>query len=218
MAPQDLLPLQSHVPLIYALATTIGIMMIVMLSVMAVSMIATSLITAIIYVIRDYICLPCFGQCGGLDLEDIELGIIGGGGNNDGGGSDGGYWFRVFQYQSMDFSFNNIIEVVEESEDEDEDEDDDKEGSLRLEALEKLLPGVVYGGEEMVVVGGDDGECGEGGDDGCEECCICLEDYKEGDFCRVFPRCNHLFHLKCIDIWLMEHLTCPICRNCLLDL
>ncbi|KAI9186578.1 hypothetical protein LWI28_018741 [Acer negundo] len=49
------------------------------------------------------------------------------------------------------------------------------------------------------------------------DCSICLDDYKEGDFCRVFPFCNHMFHLKCIDLWLKNRLTCPICRKRLSD-
>ncbi|KAI3470661.1 hypothetical protein Pfo_027324 [Paulownia fortunei] len=44
-------------------------------------------------------------------------------------------------------------------------------------------------------------------------CSICLADYKESDLLRLLPDCGHLFHLKCIDPWLILHPTCPICRN-----
>ncbi|KAK4435937.1 RING-H2 finger protein ATL70 [Sesamum alatum] len=44
-------------------------------------------------------------------------------------------------------------------------------------------------------------------------CSICLVDYKDNDVLRLLPECGHLFHLKCIDPWLMLHPTCPICRR-----
>ncbi|CAA6658439.1 unnamed protein product [Spirodela intermedia] len=43
-------------------------------------------------------------------------------------------------------------------------------------------------------------------------CSICLADYKDGDVLRLLPDCNHLFHLKCVDPWLRQHPTCPVCR------
>ncbi|XP_027364634.1 RING-H2 finger protein ATL70-like [Abrus precatorius] len=44
-------------------------------------------------------------------------------------------------------------------------------------------------------------------------CSICLGDYKESDMLRLLPDCGHLFHLDCVDPWLMLHSTCPICRK-----
>ncbi|XP_059441805.1 probable E3 ubiquitin-protein ligase ATL44 [Corylus avellana] len=44
-------------------------------------------------------------------------------------------------------------------------------------------------------------------------CAICLGDFKDGEWCRVFPRCNHEFHVPCIDAWLERNLNCPVCRN-----
>ncbi|KAL3838146.1 hypothetical protein ACJIZ3_022737 [Penstemon smallii] len=44
-------------------------------------------------------------------------------------------------------------------------------------------------------------------------CSICLADYKDTDLLRLLPDCGHIFHLKCIDPWLMLHSTCPICRK-----
>ncbi|KAK3020403.1 hypothetical protein RJ639_045708 [Escallonia herrerae] len=38
---------------------------------------------------------------------------------------------------------------------------------------------------------------------------ICLADYKATDTLRLLPDCGHLFHLKCIDPWLILHPTCP---------
>ncbi|KAL7107911.1 hypothetical protein ACP275_06G083200 [Erythranthe tilingii] len=44
-------------------------------------------------------------------------------------------------------------------------------------------------------------------------CSICLADYKEADLVRLIPSCGHLFHLECIDPWLILHPTCPVCRS-----
>lgn len=43
-------------------------------------------------------------------------------------------------------------------------------------------------------------------------CTICLGDYKEKEVLRVLPRCGHAFHVICIDVWLRQHPTCPVCR------
>ncbi|MCL7035640.1 hypothetical protein MKW94_005746 [Papaver nudicaule] len=43
-------------------------------------------------------------------------------------------------------------------------------------------------------------------------CSICLADYKSTDVTRILPDCGHFFHQKCVDPWLLQHPTCPICR------
>ncbi|KAM3199024.1 RING-H2 finger protein ATL70-like [Capsicum annuum] len=44
-------------------------------------------------------------------------------------------------------------------------------------------------------------------------CSICLADYKNNDMLRLLPDCEHLFHLKCVDPWLMLNPSCPVCRT-----
>ncbi|CAH9084644.1 unnamed protein product [Cuscuta epithymum] len=51
---------------------------------------------------------------------------------------------------------------------------------------------------------------GEDGD--CSNCCVCLSEFEEGERVRVLPKCNHAFHIHCIDTWLASHTNCPICR------
>lgn len=48
-----------------------------------------------------------------------------------------------------------------------------------------------------------------------EICCsICLMDYEDDDAVTHLPRCNHLFHVHCIEPWLLRgSLTCPLCRS-----
>ncbi|CAN8321002.1 unnamed protein product [Cochlearia groenlandica] len=50
-----------------------------------------------------------------------------------------------------------------------------------------------------------------------EECVICLSDFVCGEKLRLLPKCNHGFHVRCIDKWLQQHLTCPKCRHCLVE-
>ena len=44
-------------------------------------------------------------------------------------------------------------------------------------------------------------------------CAICLADFTDGDKIRVLPKCNHEFHVDCIDKWLLSHSSCPTCRH-----
>ncbi|EXC25403.1 RING-H2 finger protein ATL32 [Morus notabilis] len=44
------------------------------------------------------------------------------------------------------------------------------------------------------------------------QCTACLEEYRDDDVLRILPYCGHSFHVTCIDIWLQQHSTCPICR------
>ncbi|KAH0463653.1 hypothetical protein IEQ34_008235 [Dendrobium chrysotoxum] len=54
-------------------------------------------------------------------------------------------------------------------------------------------------------------------------CSICLVDYdekeKEGKDqpLRLLPDCGHLFHAVCLDPWLLQHGTCPLCRSSVMN-
>ncbi|XP_022724457.1 RING-H2 finger protein ATL3-like [Durio zibethinus] len=45
------------------------------------------------------------------------------------------------------------------------------------------------------------------------ECAVCLCELVEGEKARLLPKCNHGFHVDCIDMWFQSHSTCPLCRN-----
>jgi hypothetical protein len=50
------------------------------------------------------------------------------------------------------------------------------------------------------------------------DCSICYEKVKSTEYIREL-NCNHVFHKKCIDKWLLlsmknkENINCPICRT-----
>ncbi|MBN3285796.1 RNF6 ligase, partial [Polyodon spathula] len=47
-------------------------------------------------------------------------------------------------------------------------------------------------------------------------CSVCINEYAAGNKLRRLP-CTHEFHIHCIDRWLSENSTCPICRQPVLD-
>ncbi|KAF5737289.1 zinc finger family protein [Tripterygium wilfordii] len=67
----------------------------------------------------------------------------------------------------------------------------------------KQIPVAVYGGAGVSVT--------------ATECAICLGEFVDGEKVRVLPKCNHGFHVRCIDRWLVSHSSCPNCRHSLLE-
>ncbi|XP_015247396.1 RING finger protein 11a isoform X1 [Cyprinodon tularosa] len=45
-----------------------------------------------------------------------------------------------------------------------------------------------------------------------KECVICMMEFEYGDPIRFLP-CLHIYHLDCIDPWLMRSFTCPSCME-----
>ncbi|KAI3458462.1 hypothetical protein Pfo_015125 [Paulownia fortunei] len=48
-------------------------------------------------------------------------------------------------------------------------------------------------------------------------CPICLGEFLDGEKIRVLPKCHHCYHVKCVDIWLASHSSCPTCRQSLVE-
>ncbi|KAL2653677.1 hypothetical protein R1flu_021805 [Riccia fluitans] len=55
----------------------------------------------------------------------------------------------------------------------------------------------------------------KGGKD-LSECAVCLSEFEEDEVLRLLPKCGHLFHPECIDMWFFSHSTCPLCRSSLI--
>mmetsp|Transcript_25188 Transcript_25188/g.37069 ORF Transcript_25188/g.37069 Transcript_25188/m.37069 type:complete len:420 (+) Transcript_25188:66-1325(+) len=55
----------------------------------------------------------------------------------------------------------------------------------------------------------------ETGTEADECCCVCMEEYLEGQTYVITPRCEHQFHRDCLLEWLEVHnnITCPSCRE-----
>ncbi|KAJ4833139.1 hypothetical protein Tsubulata_006250 [Turnera subulata] len=43
-------------------------------------------------------------------------------------------------------------------------------------------------------------------------CVVCLDGFREGQWCRKLDGCGHVFHRRCVDSWLVKVPACPICR------
>ncbi|CAN6231905.1 unnamed protein product [Urochloa humidicola] len=75
----------------------------------------------------------------------------------------------------------------------------------------------IHGMEPSVVTAFPTVKLGDGGPQRPEvqeesQCTVCLEEYEAKDVVRVLPACGHAFHAACIDAWLRQHPTCPVCR------
>ncbi|KAK4438139.1 RING-H2 finger protein ATL54 [Sesamum alatum] len=44
------------------------------------------------------------------------------------------------------------------------------------------------------------------------DCSVCLNEFQDDETLRLLPKCNHAFHIPCIDTWLRSHTNCPMCR------
>lgn len=49
-----------------------------------------------------------------------------------------------------------------------------------------------------------------------EACSVCLGEYEVDESVKRLPPCGHEFHAECINQWLINHTTCPMCRHSLL--
>ena len=45
-----------------------------------------------------------------------------------------------------------------------------------------------------------------------QACPVCLEDMEAGSEVRTLP-CNHFFHAACVEGWLKQKNSCPMCRE-----
>jgi len=44
------------------------------------------------------------------------------------------------------------------------------------------------------------------------QCTVCMSEFEKDQELRLLP-CLHSYHKDCIDPWLYEHGTCPVCNQ-----
>ncbi|KAH0454661.1 hypothetical protein IEQ34_016585 [Dendrobium chrysotoxum] len=49
--------------------------------------------------------------------------------------------------------------------------------------------------------------------DCCSICLVNYDDEEEDKTLRLLSECGHLFHAMCVDPWLRQQWTCPMCRS-----
>ncbi|XAR51219.1 hypothetical protein NMG60_11005781 [Bertholletia excelsa] len=74
---------------------------------------------------------------------------------------------------------------------------DSTESAYSMEEIQRFLPRLKYANGGSLK----------------NECAVCLDCLADGEYCRSLPACGHVFHASCVDKWLTEAASCPICRT-----
>jgi hypothetical protein len=83
------------------------------------------------------------------------------------------------------------------------------------EAVLAAFPMMVYSSssQHQSASPGDERTKKEEAADDKTTCAVCLTEYADGDELRRLPECGHAFHRACVDQWLRQRPSCPICRT-----
>lgn len=94
----------------------------------------------------------------------------------------------------------------------DEDFDDSFEGLMNLSAaLGEVKP---RNTPSHIISSLPSGKYREWAAPGCDERCpVCLDDYQPDDELLKITDCSHWFHRGCLEQWLSNANTCPVCRK-----
>ncbi|XP_034998022.2 E3 ubiquitin-protein ligase RNF6 [Hippoglossus stenolepis] len=140
---------------------------------------------------------------GGVDQE--RVGLVGGEEDQGGQARLGGAVVSTTEGRATSRDTNNLVEngtlpilrlahffLLND------EEDDEHPRGLTKEQIDNLSTRT-YGQASL------EGEMGRA-------CSVCINEYAQGNKLRRLP-CSHEFHIHCIDRWLSENNTCPICRQ-----
>jgi hypothetical protein len=96
------------------------------------------------------------------------------------------------QMNAVDLPFREVLDIFETG---------GNSGGMEKNSID-MLPVIKFNHQNIVDASGEKISCS-----------VCLQDFQSGDTARVLPHCKHMFHLPCIDGWLLKHGSCPLCRR-----
>ncbi|KAL6097833.1 rnf6 [Pungitius sinensis] len=145
------------------------------------------------------------GQVGASRVDQERAGLVGGEEDQVGQARVGGAVVSSTEARPTSRDTNNLVEngtlpilrlahffLLND------EEDDEHPRGLTKEQIDNLSTRT-YGQASL------EGEIGRA-------CSVCINEYAQGNKLRRLP-CSHEFHIHCIDRWLSENNTCPICRQ-----
>ncbi|XP_078173367.1 NEP1-interacting protein 1-like isoform X2 [Carex rostrata] len=103
-----------------------------------------------------------------------------------------GIWSILYVMNAVDLPFREVLDIFETG---------GNSGGMEKNSID-MLPVIKFNHQNIVDASGEKISCS-----------ICLQDFQSGDTARVLPHCKHMFHLPCIDGWLLKHGSCPLCRR-----
>ncbi|CAN6691104.1 unnamed protein product [Malus baccata var. baccata] len=186
-------------PPVFSLLSFISTIIFVYVCIIAFSIILTLIVIALFYVICEFFRTPPYERSSNPDTEAGDQQLVFRP-DNDSEWNDQATFYQatlLHNFRILEI-LDSIVEVLEER----RDERQQREWEQVMES--KMPPAIAYGSQEIKI--------------NCKDCVICMEDFEIDQLCQVFPSCNHTFHSNCMNTWLKKSLTCPICRNCVLDL
>lgn len=101
---------------------------------------------------------------------------------------------------------NNNLGFVNHNNSEERDKRQKKEKFFKKEDIERSFSHSIFIRQKNLDI-----------DEECKTCSICWCEFEEQEKIRFLP-CLHRFHMECIDLWLVKHITCPYCKKDLVKL
>ncbi|QDZ18963.1 hypothetical protein A3770_02p14810 [Chloropicon primus] len=105
----------------------------------------------------------------------------------------------------QEMSYEELLELQERMGYHDRGASEEQIGSLPVRAFKGESQG-----SRSSPGGSREGEASASSDQ--TTCAICLDDYSDGQEMRTLP-CMHSFHSTCVDKWLRNNRSCPVCKK-----